>query len=121
LSKKEKPEKVEKAEEKGAKPAKEGKEAKGAKEEAKAPPTEVPAAEEAEVKEAKKPAKGKIKRKKRVGKKIFTLYKIEGESATRLRPFCERCGPGYFMADHGNRFACGHCGFTRYKVSETTE
>jgi ribosomal protein S27AE len=19
------------------------------------------------------------------------------------------------MADHGNRFACGHCGFTRYK------
>ncbi|MEM2102737.1 MAG: 30S ribosomal protein S27ae [Candidatus Bathyarchaeia archaeon] len=56
-----------------------------------------------------------------MGKKIYTLYKIEGEAITRVRPFCERCGPGYFMADHGNRFACGHCGFTRYKVAETAE
>ncbi|MDH7595851.1 MAG: 30S ribosomal protein S27ae [Candidatus Bathyarchaeota archaeon] len=56
-----------------------------------------------------------------MGKKIYTLYKIDGETITRVRPFCERCGPGYFMADHGNRFACGHCGFTRYKVAEPAE
>ncbi|MEE8632135.1 MAG: 30S ribosomal protein S27ae, partial [Candidatus Bathyarchaeia archaeon] len=31
-----------------------------------------------------------------------------------LRPFCERCGPGYFMANHGDRHTCGNCGFTRY-------
>ncbi|MCK4222727.1 30S ribosomal protein S27ae, partial [Candidatus Bathyarchaeota archaeon] len=26
--------------------------------------------------------------------------------------------PGYFMADHGNRYTCGHCGFTRYKQDQ---
>jgi len=97
-------------------------EKKPAKEEvAKAPAKEPEVAAGEEVKEvAKKPAKGKIQRKKRIDKKIYTIYKLEGETATRLRPFCERCGPGYFMADHGNRFACGHCGFTRYKITEPT-
>ena len=88
---------------------------------AKAPAPQPEVAEEAVKEEVKKPAKGKIQRKKRVDKKIFTVYKVEGETVTRLRPFCERCGPGYFMADHGNRFACGHCGFTRYKVTEQTQ
>ncbi|MBX5327057.1 MAG: 30S ribosomal protein S27ae [Candidatus Bathyarchaeia archaeon] len=102
--------------EKAENPAKETKEPKEEK------PIEAPEAPtEAEAPVAKKPAKGKIKRKKRIGKKIYTLYKIDGETITRVRPFCERCGPGYFMADHGNRFACGHCGFTRYKVAEPAE
>ena len=103
---------------------KEGKAAEKAlpKEAAAKEPAPKPEAALGEVKEeAKKPAKGKIQRKKRIGKKICTVYKIEGETATRLRPFCERCGPGYFMADHGNRFACGHCGFTRYKVAEQVQ
>jgi small subunit ribosomal protein S27Ae len=46
---------------------------------------------------------------------VWTLYKIEGDKVVRQRPTCERCGPGYFMADHHDRFTCGHCGFTRYK------
>ena len=87
------------------------------KEEAAKTPAKEPKGVEEAKEEAKKPAKGKIQKKKRIEKKIHTIYKIEGESVTRLRPFCERCGPGYFMADHGNRFACGHCGFTRYKVT----
>ncbi|UCD96258.1 MAG: 30S ribosomal protein S27ae [Candidatus Bathyarchaeota archaeon] len=44
----------------------------------------------------------------------FQYYKIEAGKLTRLRPFCERCGPGYFMANHGDRYTCGNCGFTRY-------
>jgi small subunit ribosomal protein S27Ae len=48
-------------------------------------------------------------------KKIASIYKLEGDKVSRLRPTCERCGPGYFMADHHDRFTCGHCGFTRYK------
>ena len=44
------------------------------------------------------------------------LYKIEGDKVTRVRPTCERCGIGYFMAEHHDRFTCGHCGFTRYKT-----
>lgn len=53
--------------------------------------------------------------KKKGAKKLSALYKIEGDKVTRVRPTCERCGPGYFMADHNDRFTCGHCGFTRYK------
>lgn len=53
-------------------------------------------------------------------KKVFSSnYKIEGEKLIRLLPFCERCGPGYFMANHEDRYTCGHCGFTRYKRSES--
>jgi small subunit ribosomal protein S27Ae len=47
--------------------------------------------------------------------KVSSYYKIEEDGLKRLRPSCERCGPGYFMADHGNRYTCGHCGLTRYK------
>ncbi len=57
------------------------------------------------------------KKYKKKQKGIYSIYKAEGEKAVRLRPTCERCGPGYFMADHHERFTCGHCGFTRYKRS----
>ena len=42
-------------------------------------------------------------------------YKLEGEKLERLRLTCPRCGPGVFMADHGNRLACGKCGYTDFK------
>jgi small subunit ribosomal protein S27Ae len=61
-----------------------------------------------------KPEKKKEKRH-REEKGVHAMYKVEGNKVTRARPTCERCGPGYFMADHHNRFTCGHCGFTRYK------
>lgn len=97
--------------------------AKEAKEEATKTPVakETEAAPEESKEELKKAPKGKVPKKKKVNKKIYTVYNIQGTTATRLRPFCERCGPGYFMADHGNRYACGHCGFTRYKVTEPAQ
>jgi len=52
-------------------------------------------------------------KKKAIG--VSVLYKVEGDKVSRARPTCERCGPGYFMADHDSRYTCGHCGFTRYK------
>jgi len=58
--------------------------------------------------------KSKEKVKKKTGG-ASTLYKVEGDKVSRARPTCERCGPGYFMADHNSRYTCGHCGFTRYK------
>jgi small subunit ribosomal protein S27Ae len=58
------------------------------------------------------------KTEKKKEKKAFSLYKVEDDKITRLRPICERCGIGYFMADHGDRYTCGHCGFTRYKHVE---
>lgn len=68
--------------------------------------------------EEKKGKKGKPEKKKKKEKGVYTLYKIEGDKLIRLRPTCDRCGPGYFMADHGDRYTCGHCGFTRYKHTE---
>lgn len=67
-----------------------------------------------EKEEAAAPKKEKAEKKKKE-KSVYTLYKIEKDKIVRLRPTCERCGPGYFMADHGDRYTCGHCGFTRYK------
>mgnify|MGYP001100244277 CR=1 FL=1 len=57
-------------------------------------------------------------KKKKKEKGAFSVYKMENDKILRLRPTCERCGPGYFMADHSNRYTCGHCGFTRYKPTE---
>ena len=73
--------------------------------------------EEAKPETPEKAAKSQKKRKQE--KKISTLYKIESDKISRLRPICERCGTGYFMADHGNRYTCGHCGLTRYKHAES--
>jgi small subunit ribosomal protein S27Ae len=82
------------------------------KEEAK---KEEPKKEEAKPQKVEKAAAPKQEKKKKEEKGIHAIYKVEGDKVTRLRPTCERCGPGYFMADHNDRYTCGHCGFTRYK------
>jgi len=66
----------------------------------------------------KKVEKPKKAKKRRMG--VFHYYKVEGEKLKRLLPLCERCGPGYFMADHGDRYTCGRCGLTRYKQAEAS-
>jgi len=86
--------------------------AKKAEEAPKVAPPEEKAAKPAKV-EKQKPEK-----KKKQEKGVYKLYKTESDKITRLRPICERCGSGYFMADHGNRYTCGHCGFTRYKPAK---
>jgi len=70
-------------------------------------------------KETEKTEEKKAKKKKR-RKGVFSYYKVDETGFKRMLPLCERCGPGYFMADHGNRYTCGHCGFTRYKQAETS-
>ncbi len=102
---------AEKAKEKD-KPVEKAKPGKPAEAEKAAPkPAEAaPAPAEKPKEKEKKPAKVKKKEKP-----AYTRYKIDDKGLTRLRPFCERCGPGFFMADHGDRYSCGHCGFTRYK------
>ena len=52
---------------------------------------------------------------KKKGSKVYTYYEIEEGKLKRRLPFCSRCGRGYFMADHGDRYSCGRCGFTRFK------
>ena len=43
------------------------------------------------------------------------LYKVDGDKIERKNPVCPRCSDGVFMADHGNRYACGKCGYTEMK------
>ncbi len=69
----------------------------------------------AEAAPAKKAEKGKHEKKHKEEKGVHAMYKAEGDKVSRARPTCERCGPGYFMGDHHDRYTCGHCGFTRYK------
>ena len=48
-------------------------------------------------------------------KKANTYYKIEGDKITRTNKVCPKCGPGYFLAEHKDRWTCGHCGYTEFK------
>ncbi|MBI1972584.1 30S ribosomal protein S27ae [Candidatus Woesearchaeota archaeon] len=32
------------------------------------------------------------------------------------KPSCPKCGPGYFFADHRDRYYCGHCHFMQIKT-----
>jgi len=60
------------------------------------------------------------KKKVKLADSVSKKYEIKDGKLDRKRPFCNRCGRGYFMADHGNRFTCGNCGFTIFK-SKTEE
>ncbi len=90
-------------------PKKEDKPAAAPKEEAKSA-----AAAEVATK-PQKAEKAKHEKKHREEKGVHAMYKVEDAKVSRARPTCERCGGGYFMADHHDRYTCGHCGFTRYK------
>ncbi len=43
---------------------------------------------------------------------IWQKYKVEGGKLIRTNNFCPKCGPGTFLANHGNRLTCGKCGYT---------
>ena len=76
-----------------------------------APPTPTEVAPPVEERKPEKKEKPKAP-KRRI--QVYKLYKVDGESLTRLRRECPRCGRGYFMAQHEGRMTCGHCGYTNY-------
>lgn len=53
------------------------------------------------------------KKSLRVAKKDF--YKLEDGKLVRTKKHCPKCGPGVFMAEHGDRVSCGRCGYTEFK------
>ena len=60
-------------------------------------------------------AKKKVKNK--TPSQVWKKYKVEGEKLERSR-YCQRCGPGFFLAEHKDRFVCGKCGFVEIKKKE---
>ena len=59
--------------------------------------------------------KGKKKEKKQISK--YNYYEVSGDTLTRKRKSCPRCGQGVFLAEHGNRLTCGKCGYTEFRRS----
>ena len=49
--------------------------------------------------------------KKKISVKPHTLFDIKGDSVTRKRKNCPKCGPGIFLAQHKDRTTCGKCGY----------
>jgi len=46
---------------------------------------------------------------------MSNFYKIEGDKLVRTHRTCPKCGQGYFLADHYDRWTCGKCGYTIFK------
>ncbi|HDD40434.1 MAG: 30S ribosomal protein S27ae [Thaumarchaeota archaeon] len=49
---------------------------------------------------------------------LWKKYKLEGGKLIKQVVYCPRCGRGYIMADHGDRYYCGHCHYAQYKQPE---
>ncbi|MBN2459589.1 30S ribosomal protein S27ae [Candidatus Woesearchaeota archaeon] len=47
--------------------------------------------------------------------KVSNVYQVSGGSITRKNKTCPKCGPGVFMGDHKDRWACGKCKYTEKK------
>ena len=44
------------------------------------------------------------------------LYEVSGDALTRTHKSCPKCGPGIFLAEHGDRRSCGKCGYSESKT-----
>ncbi|MBU0756820.1 MAG: 30S ribosomal protein S27ae [Nanoarchaeota archaeon] len=52
--------------------------------------------------------------KKHVNKKPVAIHKLYNGGKTKNQ-FCPKCGPGFFMANHKNRWTCGKCNYVEFK------
>jgi len=64
---------------------------------------------------AKVVKKGKKKRKPKKPSEKWKKYNSKGKLPEAK--FCPRCGPGIFLAKHGNRLFCGRCHYTEFVKS----
>ena len=76
----------------------------------------VDASTEAPPKSSSKKSKSGPARKK-VNPQIWKFYSIDGDSVSKSKRDCPRCGKGVFMAEHSDRFTCGKCNYTTFKTN----
>ena len=43
------------------------------------------------------------------------FYKIEGNTINRTHRSCPKCGDGYYLGEHYDRYVCGKCHYTIFK------
>ena len=53
--------------------------------------------------------------KKKVSPKVWRFYRVEAGKLIKIKKECPRCGRGYFLGEHADRYTCGKCGYTEYK------
>jgi ubiquitin-small subunit ribosomal protein S27Ae len=56
--------------------------------------------------------------KKSAAYRVSNCYSVEGNKLVRKNPFSPKQGPGYFMANHKDRFTCGASGYMEKKASK---
>ena len=69
----------------------------------------------------KKADKGKKEIKKKEGRKVNTYYTVSGETVTRKKKSCPKCGSGTFMGQHKDRSVCGKCAYVEMSKKEELE
>ena len=57
---------------------------------------------------------GKKPKPKAHPSKAWECYK----DGKQVNKFCQKCGPGVFMAKHKDRMTCGKCGYTEFGNKE---
>jgi small subunit ribosomal protein S27Ae len=45
---------------------------------------------------------------------LFHNLQFEGDTLARTRTECPKCGAGFFMASHKDRYYCGNCHHTLF-------
>jgi small subunit ribosomal protein S27Ae len=55
--------------------------------------------------------KGKVAKKSTIAR----YYTVKDGKVSRKNNWCPKCGPGIFIAAHGDRLSCGKCGYTEFK------
>ena len=50
--------------------------------------------------------------------KKIEFFKVQDNKINRVNRHCPKCGPGVFLGEHKNRFSCGKCGYTEFKVGD---
>ena len=60
-------------------------------------------------------AKPAVKKGKVEG--IWNVFEKSGEALTRKNHSCPKCGQGFFMAKHKDRWSCGQCHYTEFLTS----
>jgi small subunit ribosomal protein S27Ae len=83
----------------------------------KSPPPSGSGPEEAKKKSPQPPVARpeEVKKKKKKTRGISSYYKITDGALQRKLKTCPRCGPGFFLAEHYDRFACGKCGYAEFR------
>jgi small subunit ribosomal protein S27Ae len=89
----------------------------GGPEEAKKKSPQPPVSPPAEIKKRSSQPSGaeEVKKKKKKTRGLQSYYKIDGDTLQRKLKTCPRCGPGTFLAEHYDRFACGKCGYAEFR------